>query len=82
MDVETNGLIKQRGTTPTKDNLHMFPNIVQFCWGLFTETGECELTKDYMIKPDGWTMNGKESFHGISLEKALKEGFYIKTVLK
>ena len=37
--------------------------------------------KDYIIKPDGWTMNGKESFHGITLEKALKEGNDIKTVL-
>ena len=81
MDVETNGLIKQRGITPTKDNLHMFPNIVQFSWGLFTETGECKSMKDYIIKPDGWTMNGKEAFHGITLEKALKEGVDIKTVL-
>ena len=81
MDVETNGLIKQRGITPTKDNLHMFPNIVQFSWGLFTETGECKVMKDYTIKPDGWTMNGKEAFHGITLEKALKEGVDIKTVL-
>lgn len=81
MDVETNGLIKQRGITPTRDNLHMFPNIVQFSWGLFTETGECKVMKDYIIKPDGWTMNGKEAFHGITLEKALKEGVDIKTVL-
>ena len=81
MDVETNGLIKQRGITPTKDNLHMFPNIVQFSWGLFTETGECKSMKDYIIKPDGWTMNGKEAFHGITLEKALKEGVDIQTVL-
>ena len=81
MDVETNGLIKQRGITPTRDNLHMFPNIVQFSWGLFTETGECKVMKDYIIKPDGWTMNGKEAFHGTTLEKALKEGVDIKTVL-
>ena len=59
----------------------MFPNIVQFSWGMFTETGECKVMKDYIIKPDGWTMNGKESFHGITLEKALKEGVDIKTVL-
>ena len=81
MDVETNGLIKQRDITPTRDNLHMFPNLVQFSWGLFTQTGECNVMKDYIIKPDGWTMNGKESFHGITLEKAFKEGVGIKTVL-
>ena len=81
MDVETNGLIKQRGITPTKDNLHMFPNIVQFSWGLYYENGECKVLKDYIIKPDGWSMNGKEQFHGITLEKANNEGVDIKTVL-
>ena len=81
MDVETNGLIKQRGVTPTKNNLDLFPNIVQFSWGLFTETGECKTMKDFIIKPDGWSMNGKDMFHGITLERAYEEGVDIKTVL-
>ena len=81
MDVETNGLIKQRGITPTRDNLHLFPNIVQFSWGLYRENGECKVLKDYIIKPNGWSMNGKEQFHGITLEKANNEGVDIKTVL-
>ena len=80
MDVETNGLIKQRGITPTRDNLHLFPNIVQFSWGLYRENGECKVLKDYIIKPNGWSMNGKEQFHGITLEKANNEGVDIKTV--
>lgn len=81
MDVETNGLIKQRGITPTRDNLHLFPNIVQFSWGPYRENGECKILKDYIIKPNGWSMNGKEQFHGITLEKANNEGVDIKTVL-
>lgn len=82
LDVETNGLIKQRGATPTYHNLHLFPNIVQFSWGLFHESGECKQMKDYIIKPNGWTMNGKEEYHGIILARANKEGVDIKEVLK
>jgi DNA polymerase III epsilon subunit-like protein len=82
VDVETNGLIGQRGATPTDHNLHLFPNIVQFSWGLFYESGECKEMKDYIIKPNGWTMNGKEEFHGITLERANKEGVDIIEVLK
>ena len=81
MDVETNGLIKQRGLTPNKNNLDYFPRIVQFSWGLYTEDGECKEMKDFIIKPDGWNMNGKEKFHGITQERALKEGVDIKDVL-
>ena len=82
MDVETNGLIKQRGATPTNHNLNLFPNIVQFSWGLFHESGECKHLKDYIIKPDGWAMNGSEKCHGITLEKANQEGVAIENVLK
>ena len=58
MDCETNGLIKQRGVNPTPTNLNMFPRIVQFSWGLYTETGECKEIKDFIIKPNGWATPG------------------------
>ncbi len=70
MDVETNGLIQQRGLTPDKNNLSMFPRIVQFSWALYTETGVRKEIKDYIIKPNGWKMNGKEKYHGITFEKS------------
>jgi DNA polymerase III epsilon subunit-like protein len=38
--------------------------------------------KDYVIKPDGWTMNGSDRCHGISQERAMKEGVDINIVLK
>ncbi len=38
--------------------------------------------KDYIIKPNGWMMNGKEEFHGITLERANKEAVDIIDVLK
>ncbi len=68
VEVETNGLIGQRAATPTEHNLLLFPNIVQFSWGLFYESGECQQMKDEIIKPNGWTMNGKEEYHGSTQE--------------
>ena len=81
MDVETNGLIKHWSATPSKHNLHLFPNIVQMSWGLYHENGECKAMKNYIIKPNDWHMHESEKFHGISLEKASQEGIDIKTVL-
>lgn len=82
VDVETNGLIRDRNIQPSKSNLVLFPHIVQFSWGLYTMDGECKDIKDYIIKPDGWTMNGSERFHGITQERALEEGVDIKEVLE
>jgi DNA polymerase III alpha subunit (gram-positive type) len=80
MDVETTGLIK-RGLTPNSKNLNMFPNIVQFSWGLYTESGECKQIKDYIIKPNNWTVGQSVRYHGISQERALAEGVDIKDAL-
>ena len=63
MDCETNGLINSRTLQPSANNLTMFPRIVQFSWGLYTENGECKEIKDFIIKPDGWAMNGSERCH-------------------
>jgi DNA polymerase III alpha subunit (gram-positive type) len=81
MDVETTGLIKKRGLTPNSKNLNMFPNIVQFSWGLYTESGECKQIKDYIIKPNNWTVGESVKYHGISQERALAEGVDIKEAL-
>ena len=80
MDVETRGLIKQRGVNPTPTNLSLFPNIVQFSWGLYTETGDCKEVKDFIIKPNGWTMAGSDKYHGITQERATTEGVDIVDV--
>ena len=37
-----------------------------------------KILKDYIIKPDGWSMNGKEQFHGITLEKQIKKVLILK----
>jgi DNA polymerase III epsilon subunit-like protein len=81
MDCETTGLIGQYGAHPHPNNLNLFPRIVQFSWGLYTEDGEQVAIKDFIIEPDGWTMNGSDRIHGISQERALTEGVDIKGVL-
>ncbi len=81
MDVETNGLIERRDINPTKNNLSLFPRIVQFSWALYNKGGERQSIVDRIIKPDGWTMNGKDKYHGITLERAIEEGIDIKDVL-
>ena len=73
LDCETNGLIKERGVNPTQTNLHKCPRIVQFSWGLYTETGECKEIKDFIIKPNGWAMNGSDRCHGITQARATAE---------
>jgi DNA polymerase III epsilon subunit-like protein len=80
MDVETTGLTK-RGLTPNRNNLNMFPNIVQFSWGLYTESGECKQIKDYIIKPNNWRVGGSVRYHGISQERAETEGVDISEAL-
>ncbi len=82
MDVETNGLIASRTIQPNLTNLSQFPRIVQFSWGLYSENGECQKMKDYIIKPNGWKMNGSDRYHGISQEKAEADGICIQDILK
>ncbi len=72
MDVETNGLIKGA----------VYPRIVQFSWGLYSTKGELIELKDFIIKPTDWKMNGSDKCHGISYERAMKEGIGINSVLK
>ena len=81
MDVETNGFIKTRNAQPTSNNISQFPHIVQFSWGFYTEGGDCKEINNYIIKPNGWLMNGTDTCHGVSQEKAESEGIDIKYVL-
>ena len=48
---------------------------------MYTEDGECKEVKDFIIEPDGWTMNGSDKYHGITQERAFIEGVDIKDVL-
>ena len=81
LDVETNGMMGVYGARPNANNLSLFPRIVQFSWGLFTESGEQVEIKNFIIKPNGWEMKGSDKIHGITQDRANKEGVDIKEVL-
>jgi DNA polymerase III subunit epsilon len=80
-DTETTGLPKS-WKAPVSD-LGNWPHIVQIAWALFDEDGTQLALRDYMIKPEGFVIpESATAIHGISTEKALKEGRPIAEVLK
>jgi len=78
VDVETNGLIKDRNIEPDKSNLKYFPHIVQFSWGLYTEDGECKEVKDYIIKPTNWLVVKVSAFMALHRKMRWMKAFILK----
>ncbi len=72
-DTETTGLPRNYAAPLTDfDN---WPRCVQLAWQVHDETGKLLSSGDYIIKPDGFTIPyNSEKIHGISTERAHKEG--------
>jgi DNA polymerase-3 subunit epsilon len=80
-DTETTGLPK-KWDAPVSD-LDNWPRLVQIAWLQYNEKGEKITGQDYIIKPEGFTIPTESSaIHGISTERANKEGVSLETVLK
>jgi DNA polymerase III subunit alpha len=80
-DTETTGLPKN-WKAPLTDSEN-WPRMVQLAWQLHNETGELQEAKNYIVKPEGYTIPfAAEKIHGISTEKALKEGRDLHWVLE
>lgn len=80
-DTETTGLPKS-WKAPVTD-LGNWPHIVQIAWALFDGQGTQLAFRDFIIKPEGFTIpESATAIHGISTEKALKEGRLRGEVLK
>ena len=79
-DTETTGLPKNYKAPLTDfDN---WPRLVQLAWQLHSPTGELLAAKNMMIKPEGFTIpHNAEKVHGISTERAMKEGIAITEAL-
>ena len=79
-DTETTGLPKNYKAPLTDfDN---WPRLVQLAWQLHSPTGELLAAKNMMIKPDGFTIpHNAKKVHGISTERAMKDGFAITEAL-
>ncbi|HDZ62625.1 MAG TPA: 3'-5' exonuclease [Nitrospirae bacterium] len=80
-DTETTGL-PRNWKSPVSD-LDNWPRLVQIAWLQYDSKGKKILEKNYIIKPDGFTIPAEASkVHGISTERANKEGVELKMVLE
>lgn len=72
-DTETTGKI-ENWKTPVTD-FDAFPRVVQLAWQLHDDKGALIEVKNYIIKPQGFTIPfNAEKIHGISTERALRTG--------
>lgn len=79
-DTETTGLPKN-WKAPVSD-VNNWPRMVQLAWLLYDDGGNLLNERDYLIKPEGYTIpENVVKIHGISTEKALTEGKELRAVL-
>ena len=80
-DTETTGL-PDNWNAPISD-LNNWPRLVQIAWLQYDLKGSKVSGRDYIIKPEGFTIPDEASqVHGISTELALKEGVSLQIVLE
>ncbi len=79
-DTETTGLPKNyKAPASDTDN---WPRLVQIAWLLFDSAGNEMDKRDYIIKPEGFTIPKEASnIHGISTEQAIEQGHDLTKVL-
>jgi len=80
-DTETTGL-PVNWNAPISD-LDNWPRLVQIAWLQYDYKGNKVSERNYIIKPEGFIIPEEASqIHGISTERALKEGVLLKEVLE
>jgi len=80
-DTETTGL-PQNWKAPLTD-FNNWPRMVQLAWQMHNKKGELITVKNYIIKPEGYDIPfNSEKIHGISTERAHKQGVDLKVVLQ
>jgi DNA polymerase-3 subunit epsilon len=79
-DTETTGLpLNWKAPVTDIDN---WPRMVQIAWLVYDRYGKLIEAKDFIIKPEGYTIPAEVSrVHGISTEKAIAEGVDLHEVL-
>lgn len=79
-DTETTGL-PQNYNAPLTD-FENWPRMVQIAWQLHEANGKLISAKNFIIKPDGYTIPyNSVQIHGITTERAQSEGHDLKEVL-
>lgn len=80
-DTETTGL--PRNYNAPMSDLDNWPRLVQLAWQLHDEKGKLISNNNYIVKPEGFTIPyNSEKIHGISTQRALKEGHELSKVLE
>jgi DNA polymerase-3 subunit alpha len=80
-DTETTG-VPHNKSAPLTD-LDNWPRVVQIAWQLHDPNGNLLSQKSYIVRPEGFDIPYKaEQVHGISTQRALKEGHPLADVLK
>ena len=79
-DTETTGLVKN-WKAPISD-VDNWPRLVQLAWSVYDNSGNLITSKNFIIKPDGFTIpNEAAKVHGITNKIANEKGVSIKFVL-
>lgn len=80
-DTETTGL-PINWKAPVSD-LNNWPRLVQLAFLFYDKNGNKISSGDFIVKPEGFTIPTDASrIHGISTERAIREGESLKTVLQ
>ena len=80
-DTETTGL-PQNWSAPLTD-FDNWPRMVQIAWQMHDQKGELIKVKNFIVCPEGYDIPyNAEKIHGISTERATKEGIPLIDVLK
>lgn len=80
-DTETTGL-PQNYNAPIED-LNNWPRLVQLAWSIYDKSGEKIDSSSFIIKPEGFEIPEQaSSVHGITTERALKEGQKLENILQ
>ncbi len=80
-DTETTGLPRDYNAPIT--DLDNWPRLVQIAWQLHAADGSLLSNNNFIVKPEGFTIPyNAEKVHGISTERATKEGHDLAKVLE
>ena len=80
-DTETTGLPKNF-SAPVSDSEN-WPRLVQIAWQLHNDMGELIEVKNFIVRPNGFTIPyNSEKIHGISTKRAIEYGVDLRFVLE
>ncbi len=80
IDCETTGL--PRSWSAPKSDLSNWPRVVQLAWASFDAQGKAMTARSLLVRPDGFTIPADAvRVHGVSTERALREGSPLAEVL-